>query len=194
MPCNTDQEEPTAKERQQRDAAKILVYVKKSLGQAVSDDLWGTANDTYGRGVHPDNIVRMLGACFRSMTADEMNHIVYDGRNREARRAADWWEEYQAENAKRVLEEQKVVMTAKYKNHVFTVFANADMIEGRGPMKLVAIYGDLTDGLNFIQSQSGVMGTKSGLKYYEGNREGDRGVSTEMWTANDHDLRPMEVR
>lgn len=194
MPCNTDHMEPTVKERQQQDAAKVLFYVKTALGRTVPGELRAAAEDVYGRGIHPDNVVRMLCECFRSMTDAEMNRIVYDGRNREARRAADWWEEHQAEDAKRMVAERKAAMAAKYKNHVFAVFANADMTEGRGPMKFVAVYRDLDDGLSFIQSQKGVMGSRTGLKHHEERRTGDRVTSPEHWSANDHDLRPVEVR
>lgn len=193
MPCNTDHMEPTVRERQMRNAAQVLLYVRTQRGKPVDDMIRTAANDPYGGSIHEDNVVRMLCEEFRDMSDREMNRIVYDGRNREARRAADWWEEHQEEDAKRLLIEQQAVMDAKYKDHVFVVFRNADMTEGRGPMVVDRVFKKFSDALTYMEGKSGVMGVKSPLKHWEQRTAGDRVTSPEHWSANDHDLRPMKV-
>ena len=189
MPCNCDHMEPTVAERQKQQAAGILVYLNNELGHPNSPELLEAERDIYGGKIHPENVVKMLCERFRNMTQSQMNHIVYDGRNPKARRAADWWDEHKAEDAKREAIEFRQEMEAKYPNHVFIVMRNADMTEGRGPMVFDRVYGDITRALNYIENTRGVMGGRTGLRHHVNNTTG-----VDEWSANDHTMKPVKIQ
>ncbi|WNL50769.1 hypothetical protein RPALISO_182 [Ruegeria phage RpAliso] len=96
MPCNSDHMEPTVKERQHKLSAELLVFVYEKLGKPVSAFLRQDAKNTYGGGPH----MASLCTAIRDMSEDELNRIVYNGRDPMSRRLADWWEEHQREDLK----------------------------------------------------------------------------------------------
>lgn len=100
MPCRSDYMEPNGKERQLQETAQLLVYVRMNTnsGVKVSNKLKSAARDIYCR----QDYVPELCAAIRSLTEEEQARIVYDGRNPEARRLADWWDEHQEADRKRL--------------------------------------------------------------------------------------------
>lgn len=101
MPCNSDHMEPTTRERQYREAAQLLIYVYRSLGLTpIHPQLRADAASIYG-GNHGEKNMGTLCGLLKNMTEVQLAKIVYDGRNPEARRLADWWDEHKAEDAKR---------------------------------------------------------------------------------------------
>lgn len=103
MPCRSDYMEPTQKERLLQETAQHLVYVRMSTnsGQAVDKNLKAAAKDIYCR----KDYVATLCSAIRALTDEQMNRIVYDGRNPKARSLADWWEKHL--EADRIREEQE---------------------------------------------------------------------------------------
>ena len=53
-----------------------------------------------------------LEALLDTATAPQLAAIVYDGRNRLARRMADWWDDLQTDKSARTAEEQRLVAKA----------------------------------------------------------------------------------
>lgn len=104
MPCNTDHMEPTVAERQRREAAQHLVYVRGAMGQPVPKDLATDAASHYGGST---DRMKELCSLIGRMNAEQLDRIVYDGRNAQARKLADWWDEHQKEDWKRVEQEAK---------------------------------------------------------------------------------------
>ena len=98
MPCNSNHMEPTARERQHSKAATLLVYALKAMDKPVHASLLRDAIDIYG-GQNGEASMAALCTLLRSMTDEQRNRIVYDGRNPMARRLADWWDKHQAEDA-----------------------------------------------------------------------------------------------
>lgn len=190
MPCNTDHMEPTVAERQTREGAAILVYVLESLGKDVIPEIRSAASDIYGRGAHPSNIVGMLCTLIKNMTEEEKDRILFNGRNAMARRAADWWDEHQREDAKRDHAKFLQDLKRRYPNHVFVVTRNADMVEGRGPMVYDSVHKTFDDAYEYIKTAKGVMGHNTpGVRHNEKSN-----LHPEFWEANAHRLVPSELR
>lgn len=99
MPCRTDHMEPTARERHQREAAKHLVYIHGRMGQAVPPRIAEAATDIYGG--QTDEWVKMLCTMLKQMNAEQIERIVYDAKDKRARRLADWYEEHAKVDAQR---------------------------------------------------------------------------------------------
>ena len=89
MPCNSDYMEQNTKERQLQETAKILVYVIEAKGGVPSKEIQNASTEYY---CNFNKGVSLLCKEIGEMTEEEMNTIVYDGRNPMARQTANWWE------------------------------------------------------------------------------------------------------
>lgn len=103
MPCNSDHLEPTRRESELHRAARLLLYVRRSLGKPISTGLVADAQDQYC----PVDYTARLCKEVRDMKGRERDRIVYDGKNKDARNLADWWEEHQAADKVREEAERK---------------------------------------------------------------------------------------
>ncbi len=107
MPCRSDYMEPTSYECESRRAARCLRYLLTATGQRVPLEIARAANDPYGNtGLLEQFVVEL---CMRLSHMDEAtrNRIVYDGRNKDARQLADWWDEHKTADEKRQAEERE---------------------------------------------------------------------------------------
>lgn len=105
MPCNCDYMEPTLAEQHRREAATLLVYVKKKLGQDIPVSLNKASKHIYGEGVDKDATVRELCSLCRGMSKEQEDEIIYNGRKRKARLLAEWWDTHKKEDEKRLKKE-----------------------------------------------------------------------------------------
>lgn len=105
MPCVSDYMEPNGKERRLQQTAQLLMYVRYNTNSGIKVDnkLKRAAADIYCKA----DYVPELCAAIRALSPEEVDRIVYDGRNPEARKLADWWEEHQAADAERLAKEQR---------------------------------------------------------------------------------------
>lgn len=104
MPCNSDYMEPTVRENQRRQAARLLVYISDAIGQKLSTvGFRRQAKDPYGNITTTSSDRAMIELChlMYGLSEDQMNKHVYDGRIPEARELASWWEQHTAEDRKR---------------------------------------------------------------------------------------------
>ena len=99
MPCRSDYMEPNLKEQALQETAQLLIYVRKNTnsGVKITDKLKRAANDIYCR----HDYVPELCSAIRALTDEEMNRIVYDGRNPTARKLADWWDKHEEADRRR---------------------------------------------------------------------------------------------
>lgn len=104
MPCDSSYLEPNAREHELQRAAKLLAYVYTKLGLEVPKYVRDTARDIYAR---DDRSVMKLCDILHEMNATQIDEIVYDGRNKDARDLANWWEEHQAADRRREAEEER---------------------------------------------------------------------------------------
>jgi hypothetical protein len=105
MPCRSDYMEPTNKELLLRETAQLLIYVRMntSRGIRISNTLKAASQDSYCK----EDYVAELCSAIRALAPEEMDRIVYDGRNSEARKLADWWDKHQEADRKRQEEEER---------------------------------------------------------------------------------------
>lgn len=106
MGCRCDYMESTNDEKFRKKTHELLAYVLRSKGLPVPDKVKKAANDYYGNGGYSSNeVTNKLCALIRSLTTDEMAEIVYDGRDTEARKLADWWDDHEKADKIRAIEE-----------------------------------------------------------------------------------------
>lgn len=102
MPCRCDYMEPTTKERQLQKTNQLLVFALTAMDRPVTDDIKRAADNMYGG--REESVVELC-ALIRSMSEDDLNRVVYDGRNPASRELANWWDLHQ--EADRLREQQK---------------------------------------------------------------------------------------
>ena len=113
MPCNSDYLEQDQLEAHIQKTVQLIKYVKKKLRFTVTKE--ENSLDTY----YPDRskadkVTKTLCELISYMSIDEMEEIVYNGRNKTSRLLADWWDVHQkadkkrADEVKRKKEESKI--------------------------------------------------------------------------------------
>lgn len=106
MPCRSDYMEPRADEILSKDVCGYLVYVFASLNLPCTPQIAHGANDYYGDLPNLHNNTALLCKTIGELTEEQLETIVYDPRNRTARRLATWWENHQEADRKREKAEQ----------------------------------------------------------------------------------------
>ena len=101
MPCRSDYMEPNQRERRLQETAQLLGYVLVETGQDVPGRVADAANNAYCT----TDLVPDLCAAIRAMDAATLERVVYNARDRRARRLADWWEEHEEADRQRELAE-----------------------------------------------------------------------------------------
>lgn len=101
MPCTGPGPDPTGDRL--RETASLLVFLTKKLKRRV-EKAWVKAID------HPhscDDLTPVLCGLLMKLGNKELTQIVYNARNPQSRRLADWWERHQAADRRRLREEAK---------------------------------------------------------------------------------------
>lgn len=103
MPCQCDHMDATEREKESRRVCRLLAYLIPRLeeGAAPSEDVIKAKDNYYGDIARLDEHTAILCASINGMTEEHKNSVMYDGRNKEARELASWWEEHQEMDAKR---------------------------------------------------------------------------------------------
>ncbi len=107
MPCNSEHMNARPNEVLSRETAILIVYANNKLGVETPDNIVTAANEYYGDETHVDAIVETLCTTIRSMTKEQIDTIVYDGRDPTARKLADWWMEHVLADEKRAAAEAR---------------------------------------------------------------------------------------
>lgn len=102
MPCNCDHLEPTHAEENSREVAQHIVWLAGKLDFLVADYVKSAAKHIYGNTAKLEEMtVKLCNLC----QLPEADEIIYNARDKKARRLADWWEKHQAADKKRVKKE-----------------------------------------------------------------------------------------
>lgn len=103
MPCHSQYLEPSKREKEAQKVAQLLLYVWNELGKthniptAVLEKVQHGAQSIYGGTLDVDNVTALLCANCQEVELLKLeDRVIYDGRNPEARRLADWWDEHKA--------------------------------------------------------------------------------------------------
>ena len=103
MPCNCEHLEPRQEEIESKRVAGLLVYVHEALGvaQCIDSDIKAAATALYGNVDLLQHHTQELCALCRSMELDNTdNPIIYNGRSKQARKLANWWDKHKAHDEK----------------------------------------------------------------------------------------------
>ncbi|QGH74961.1 hypothetical protein MAL1_00215 [Bacteriophage DSS3_MAL1] len=174
MPCNSDHMEPTVRERQHREAAQHLVYIYGAMNQPVPAQVAADAAHIYGGSAGEINM-NTLCSLLRGMSEEQLSRIVYDGRNPQARKLADWWDEHQREDWKRREEEAKKAksfdtclrLAQQYLDGGYAHYDVAAKIA-----EVTGMYYDHDNSTHFFEFEDGViiLSGMDGLTAYKGKR------------------------
>ena len=115
MPCKSDYLEPNRREIESKRVARLLVYVYTALDRVdeLDVDVIKAAKNTYGNTALLEPMVVTLCTILRGLDSDRINEIVYDGRKPLARDLADWWDEHQEADRKRLAKQKQIAVKEK---------------------------------------------------------------------------------
>jgi len=105
MPCNSGYQDPNREEINKVETSNLLIYVNKKLGIETPSNVKKAAKHIYGEGVDLDVITRKLCSTLKKLNKKQINEIVYNAKDKNSRKLADWWEEHQEADKKRLAEE-----------------------------------------------------------------------------------------
>ena len=95
-----------------RETARCFIIARTKRGLVVPDELISLANNEYCQTDFTDELREFIGR----MDADTLDAVVYNGRDRDGRRLADWWDDYQErERQRNEAEKQKLICSAMEK-------------------------------------------------------------------------------
>lgn len=105
MPCRSDYMDPTKEESNRRETSEFIVFVYGQLGIETPKRIVEAAKDAYGLGVQLDVVVEMLCESLSGLSEKDQERIIYNAKDKTSRRLADWWEEHQEADKKRIEKE-----------------------------------------------------------------------------------------
>ena len=109
MPCRSDYLEPNAREKESAEIMKIISWLFPKLGKKTPLFVHQNVNSRYGLPGECDNLTKLLCSTIREMTEDQLDKFVYNGRDRDARELADWWDNHKEVDRKREQREAREV-------------------------------------------------------------------------------------
>jgi hypothetical protein len=101
--------DPTKEESNRKEVSEFLVFVDKKLGATTPKKILDASQDSYGNGVELNDVVALLCTILSNLSPEQQEFIIYDARDKTSRRLADWWEEHQEADRKRLKKELKAV-------------------------------------------------------------------------------------
>ena len=107
MPCDSSYLEPTNVERDSKSTCESLVYALTALEKPVPTWAQNGADDEYGDQARLLEAVVLLCKLCKAMSKEDADRIIYNGRNAKARKLANWYEEHEAFDKRRIAKERK---------------------------------------------------------------------------------------
>jgi hypothetical protein len=98
---------PTNYELEIAETVKNLIYARKELGMEINKELKAAASTIYFTKEEGDKWVAELCGILSGLSKAKENKLVYNAKSADSRKLADWWEEHQAADKKRIADEKK---------------------------------------------------------------------------------------
>lgn len=98
MPCNSDYLKSTRREKGLQQAAKLLVFLRKKMGQKPESWVVKESNDVYAK---DERSVTELCATLKAMDRKLLDFILHDCSSKKARELAIWWKQHQIADKER---------------------------------------------------------------------------------------------
>ncbi|MBU1269832.1 MAG: hypothetical protein KKA06_04155, partial [Nanoarchaeota archaeon] len=86
---------------------KNICYIYKAIKKQIPEWIKDTADDTYGDTNRLKKSEKLLIDCVSKFSKEELDKYVYNGRNKDARKLADWWDSHQKRKKKKGLKEKQ---------------------------------------------------------------------------------------
>ncbi len=99
MPCRDDYPEPSELNRRLQVAAKCIRYLNKQLSVKTPKWIREQSKESFA---HDDRLVPLLCAMVKELTKKQKKELIYNGYDKKARRLADWWEEHEEADRRRI--------------------------------------------------------------------------------------------
>lgn len=104
MPCTSGYTEPNEQQKESQRVNQLLFYLYPEISKFEE-----RGKMEYGHVSTLDEDTNLLCDTCKGFTQSEQERYLYDGRNKNARKLADWWEEHQEFDKKRELAEKKTL-------------------------------------------------------------------------------------
>lgn len=102
MGCRSEYMEANDREKESRLVAELLCILLSKIGQhAPSSSIREMAEHIYGDINRIDEVTALLCKALGSLTEEQLDAYVYNGRDADARRLASWWDRHQEFDRKR---------------------------------------------------------------------------------------------
>ena len=136
MPCNSDYMEPNDWEKNLREVCQHLVFVYDELPKLkkfISKETWKAlkegASSCYGKPYNGSDLSRLTATLcdvISKMSAPQLRRIVYDGRRKECRNLANWWDEHKKADKARVAKEKEKKRLNEIRRVAFNKLTNEE--------------------------------------------------------------------
>lgn len=113
MPCDGSYMDPTQLESNRKNVCQFIVWLHEKLDEPVPDEVRSAADHIYGEGVDIDQVTAQLCRTIRKMRKSQRDDIIYNGRDRFARKLADWWDDHVEADKARSKKEREEKSRAK---------------------------------------------------------------------------------
>lgn len=115
MPCRSEYMEPTARETESRNVARLMLYVQRKRGKKIhysfgEDELKSISQNIYGDPGAVDQLTADLCDTLRELEKNEneaYNQIMFEDRTRDSLLLYDWWAKHQEADRRRIAAEQR---------------------------------------------------------------------------------------
>lgn len=115
MPCRSDHMEPRAAEEESHRVAQFIVYVESFLGNHPATWILAAASNMYGDESRVSELTAILCEAIRELSEEQLDEVVYNGRDRQSRLLADWWDQHQKDDARHEREDAEARKRESYK-------------------------------------------------------------------------------
>jgi hypothetical protein len=114
MPCNGDYLDPSSFEKTCQQMAKYIIYLNNILKKSTPSWVVECSTNCYGAVQHEQGgdirLAPLLCETIKSMSKKQISRIIYNSKCKTARDLANWWEEHQEADNKRI----KIELAAKH--------------------------------------------------------------------------------
>jgi len=104
MPCDSSYLEPSLREQELRLSAQLYAYVLEKLKRKIPHKLAQDAQHLYGG----DDYIPKLCEVLKNLDRAQQDVIIYNARDPQSRKLADWWEKHQAADREREAQEARM--------------------------------------------------------------------------------------
>lgn len=101
MPCDSSYLNPSQREENTKLVAELICYVDQKIKIKTPDNIVKSSKDYYGEGSDLTKTVPLLCSKIKALNQSQFNSIVYNGKSKESRKLADWWEAHEEADRKR---------------------------------------------------------------------------------------------